>query len=337
MNFVHIYFFIAFLLISVNITICLFVIILLFWFIVYIANKFLKKLIPIISKYPVRITSLFLILIIGLIYVNEDFLKYLRYKNSPYRFWYELINKNSRPYNVNFKSYAVKNKKGYCWRDQKYYSKEELWYKAMKSLTGRIIYKNKLYWDNETLGANGQKLLTRHKCKSNDSCKVRRIPINLTNQELKNFIGSGERYGSKVNYLNKIQQSEVYIFATDQNFIEANFTSKNFILIQEASGITIYGSDCCALLTKSEWSLVKENYNLFSAESDIGTFVKEARIPANTNLNEWGVGNYYLTVNGFVPSSSYENSFHEVHEVFVLNNCGDVLYKPHYFLDSYYY
>lgn len=329
--------FILFLVCGTIISICVSVIIWFFGFIVYVGNKFLKKLIPLIRKYPVRIPSIFLMLIIGLIYVNKDFLKNLRYKNSPYRFWYELVNKNPRPNKVNFETYVIKNKEGYCWRDQKYYSKEELWYKAMKSLTGRIIYENKLYWDNETLDANGQKQLTRHYCKSSDGCRVWRIPINLTNQELKNFVDSGERYSSKVDYLTKIQQSEVYIFATDQNFIEANFTSKNFILIQVASGITIYGSDCCALLTKSEWSLVKENYNLFSAESDIGTFVKEARIPANTNLNEWGVGNYYLTVNGFVPSSSYENSFHEVHEVFILNNCGDVLYKPHYFLDSYYY
>ena len=329
--------FVVFLVGGIIITICVLVIILFFCFIVYVGNKFLKKLIPLIRKYPVRITSIFLMLIIGLIYVNKDFLKNLRYKNSPYRFWYELVNKNPRPNKVNFETYAIKNKKGYCWRDQKYYSKEELWYKAMKSLTGRIIYENKLYWDNETLDANGQKRLTRHRCKSNDSCKVRRIPINLTNQELKNFIGSGERYGSKLNYLNKIQQSEVYIFATDRNFIEANFTRKNFILIQVASGITIYGSDCCTLLNKSEWSLVKENYNLFSAESDIGTFVKEARIPANTNLNEWGIGNYYLTVNGFVPSSSYENSFREFNRVFILNNCGDVLYKPYYYLDFYHY
>ena len=333
MNLVNIYFFIAFLLFSFNVTICLLVIILLIWFVVYIANKFLKKLIPLISKYPVRITSLFLILIIELIYVNEDFLKYLRYKNSPYRFWYELINKNSRPYYVNFKSYAVKNKEGYCWRDHKYYSKDELWYKALKSLTGRIIYENKLYWDNETLDMNGQKDLTRHKCKSSDSCRVWSIPINLTNQELKDFIGSGAGYISKINYLTKIKQSKVYTFATDQNFIEANFTSKNFILIQLASGATIYGTDCCRLLNKSEWSLLKDNYKLFYAQTNEGTFVKEARIPANTNLNEWGVGNYYLTVNGFMPSSSYQNSFHEVHDVFIVNNCGDVLYKPYYFLD----
>ena len=336
MNFV-IYYFIALLLGGVIVTICLSVIILPFCFIVCIVNKFSKKLIPIIRKYPIRITTIFLILIIGLIYVNKDFLKNLKYKNSPYRFWYELVNKNPRPNKVNFESYAVKNKEGYCWRDQKYYSKEELWYKAMKSLTGRIIYENELYWNNETLDMDGKKEFTSDDCKNSNSCRVWRIPINLTNQELKNFIGSGERYRNKVDYLTKIQQSEVYIFATDQNFIEANFTSKNFILIKRTSGSIIYGTDCCTLLTKSEWSLLKDNYNLFYAQTNEGTFVKEARIPANTNLNEWGVGNYYLTVNGFNPLSFGENSFHEFNRVFILNNCGDVLYKPYYYLDPYHY
>ena len=83
--------------------------------------------------------------------------------------------------------------------------------------------------------------------------------------------------------------------------------------------------------------MLKDNYNLFYAQTNEGTFVKEARIPANTNLNEWGVGNYYLTVNGFNPLSFGENSFHEFNRVFILNNCGDVLYKPYYYLDPYHY
>lgn len=76
MNFV-IYYFIALLLGGVIVTICLSVIILSFCFIVGIVNKLLKKLIPLIRKYPIRITTIFLILIIGLIYVKKMFLKNL--------------------------------------------------------------------------------------------------------------------------------------------------------------------------------------------------------------------------------------------------------------------
>ena len=286
---------------------------------------------PKAAKYTL-ITIFIILMVAGGLKIRD-----INYKKSPYYFWNELMQKNPKPINVSQQEFEAKNRAGYCWRDQKYYSKEELWYKAMKSLTGRIIYENELYWHNETLDMDGKKEFTSDDCKNSNSCRVWRIPINLTNQELKNFIGSGERYRNKVDYLTKIQQSEVYIFATDQNFIEANFTSKNFILIKRTSGSVIYGTDCCTLLTKSEWSLLKDNYKLFYAQTNEGTFVKEARIPANTNLNEWGVGNYYLTVNGFNPLSFEENSFYEFNRVFILNNCGDVLYKPFYYLDPYYY
>ena len=63
-------------------------------------------------------------------------------------------------------------------------------------------------------------------------------------------------------------------------------------------------------------SLLKDNYKLFYAQTNEGKFVKEARIPANTNLNEWGVGNYYLGVTNVV---------------YILNNCGDILYSPYYY------
>jgi len=85
----------------------------------------------------------------------------------------------------------------------------------MKNFTGRMIYENKLYWDNEVIDAGGHPRPTAADCKRSQGCRVWRIPINLTNQELKNFVGSGQRDSSKVDYLTKIELSEVYIYATD--------------------------------------------------------------------------------------------------------------------------
>ena len=299
------------------------------WILVKVTS--LAKAHPKPAKYTL-ITMFIILMVAGGLKIRDIY-----YEKSPYYFWNELMRKNPKPFNVSQEEFEAKNMAGYCWRDKKYYSKEELWHKAMKSLTGRMIYENKFYWDNKVTNVDGEFLPTADDCRRSEGCRVWRIPINLTNQELKSFVGSGQRYRSKVDYLTKIQQSEVYIFATDQNFIEANFTSKNFILIKRTSGSVIYGTDCCTLLTKSEWSLSKDNYKLFYAQTNEGTFVKEARIPANTNLNEWGVGNYYLTVNGFNPLSFEENSFYEFNRVFILNNCGDVLYKPFYYLDPYHY
>ena len=283
---------------------------------------------------PRRSTGIYLILVLGYLYINRADLWDRLFETNPYRFWYQVIRKNPQPINVSLQEYAARNRAGYCWRDKKYYSKEELWHKAMKSFTERMIYENKLYWDNELIDAGGDPRPTAADCKRSQGCRVWRIPINLTNQELKSFVGSGQRYSSKVDYLTKIKTSEVYIFATDQNFIEANFTSKNFILIQRNSVDTIYGTDCCTLLTKSEWSLIKNKNKSIYAEWDMGTFVEESRVPIDIDINSWGVGKFYLGVR----SSHYFDivNFGEgdesvlADEIFILNNCGDILYKPYY-------
>ena len=66
----------------------------------------------------------------------------------------------------------------------------------------------------------------------------------------------------------------------------------------------------------------------------MGIFVKESRVPIDIDINSWGVGNFYLGV----TSSHYFDivNFGEEDEsvlpdkIFILNNCGDILYKPYY-------
>ena len=164
---------------------------------------------PRAAKYTL-ITMFIILMVAGGLKIRDIY-----YEKSPYYFWNELMRKNPKPFNVSQEEFEAKNRAGYCWRDKKYYSKEELWHKAMKSFTGRMIYENKLYWDNEVIDAGGHPRPTAADCKRSQGCRVWRIPINLTNQELKNFVGSGQRDSSKVDYLTKIEPSEVYIYATD--------------------------------------------------------------------------------------------------------------------------
>ncbi|WP_370386141.1 hypothetical protein ABW387_17180 [Snodgrassella alvi] len=101
------------------------------------------------TKYIVIVLSMILIIAGGFK------IKKLYYERPPYHFWYELLKNNSKPFYISQNEFEEKNREGYCWRDRKYYTKKELWHKAMKSLIGKIIYENKLYWENRTKNMDG--------------------------------------------------------------------------------------------------------------------------------------------------------------------------------------
>lgn len=273
------------------------------------------------TKYIISI--LFIILII----TGGFGIKKLFYERSPYHFWYDILKKNSIPFNISQEEFEKKNREGYCWRDRRYYTKKELWHKAMKSLTERMIFENSLFWNDDVLDDNRMKSWTSGDCKRWNSCRVWRIPLNLNNQELKKHIEveEGENYMEKIEELINTDKAQSYV-TLDQNFINDDFKLENFILIQNNSGAEIYGNNCCSILSKSEWSIISKNYILNSTKSDIGTFVEEAKIPEKININSWGVGNFYLSTNYFNAGDK-----ETLNNVFYLNNCGDVLYKPFYF------
>ena len=52
-----------------------------------------------------------------------------------YQYWKELIAKDPKPDRVSEQEYREKLKAGYCWRDRKFYTPEELHRKAMVSFT----------------------------------------------------------------------------------------------------------------------------------------------------------------------------------------------------------
>ncbi|PIT09652.1 hypothetical protein [Snodgrassella communis] len=283
------------------------------------------------TKYILIILALVFMGVIGLQ------LQKLYYEKSPYYFWNELMRKNPKPFNVSQEEFEAKNRAGYCWRDRKYYSKEELWHKAMKSLTGRMIYENKLYWDNKVIDAGGDPMPTAGDCNSWKGCRVWRVPSKLTNQKLQDYIGGKDDYMPKVNKLKNTENVQSYVYASDKNYVNDDFKLKDFILVHQLENgdyIELYGSDCCTILDKSEWSLIrqKDNYIFVSSKDDMGgTFVQESKIPTNLNINSLGVGNFYLGVTSFTAKHKHKYRFSKYpFTVFYLNNCGDILYKPYY-------
>ena len=300
----------------------------------------LAKVTDLAKAHPKPAKYTLIIMFIILMVAGGFKIRDLYYQRPPYRFWYELIRKNPKPFNVSQKEFEAKNRAGYCWRDRKYYSKEELWHKAIKSFTGRMIYENKLYWDNEVIDAGGDPRPTAADCSRFRGCRVLKIPMSLINQEFcKDNIETKNSFWKKIDGLINNTKVQSYKFASDENYINDDFKLKNFVLIHQLddripTNTTLYGSNCCSVLSKAELSLIKNKYKLRYAESDMGTFVEESRIPADIDINSWGVGNFYLGV----TSSYYFDivNFKEGNEsglpkdIFILNNCGDILYKPYY-------
>jgi hypothetical protein len=269
-------------------------------------------------------------------------IRYIYYEKSPYYFWNELIRKNPKPFNVSQEEFEAKNRAGYCWRDRKYYSKEELWHKAMKSLTGRMIYENKVHWDNKIVNDNGEFLPTEEECARWNGCRVIKIPMNPDKEKfLKDNIENKYDFWKGIDILIKHNEAQSFIFASDTNFINDEFKFKNFILIHQLSNpsyLSVYdGNNCCTVFNKSEWSLIRKNYILKYAGFDALAFMKESKIPIDIDINSWGLGNFYfgvtyshsISVSEFVARDK-RKSPNDTRKVFLLNNCGDVLYKPYY-------
>lgn len=252
------------------------------------------------TKYIVIVLSMILIIAGGFK------IKKLYYERPPYHFWYELLKKNSKPFYISQNEFEEKNREGYCWRDRKYYTKKELWHKAMKSLIGKIIYENKLYWENRTKNMDGKFLPTYGQCTSSNNCRVWQVPIDLTNQKLNNYIGVQNNYLDNINKLIKLPEVQTFTYDSDKNYINYNFGLEKFILIHRRTSedsIELYGSDCCTVFNKSEWHLMKKrkNYVLASKKSIFDTFVEESKIPPDEDVNSLGVGNYYFGIDSFLP------------------------------------
>ncbi|MCO6521378.1 MAG: hypothetical protein J6582_10110 [Snodgrassella sp.] len=304
------------------------------WIVVKVTD--LAKAHPKPAKYTL-ITMFIILMVAGGLKIRDIY-----YEKSPYYFWNELMRKNPKPFNVSQEEFEAKNRAGYCWRDRKYYSKEELWHKAMKSLTGRMIYENKFYWDNKIVNDNGEFLPTEDECVRQKGCRVFKIPMNPDKEKfLKNNIEKENDFWQGIDILIKHNEAQSFIFASDQNYINDDFKLKNYILIHKLDDpaylSVYYSNNCCTIFNKSEWSLIRKNYILKYTGIDTVVFMQESKIPIDIDINSWGVGNFYLSVTysksisvpEFVAKDKSE-TFKDSRRVYLLNNCGDVLYRPNY-------
>ena len=310
--------------------------------ILYFAREGFGKLIDLIIFRPKLSISVLLISFLVTLYISASKLREIYFENHQNGFWYQVLRKNSQPINITFDEYATKNRIGYCWRDKKFYSEDELKQKALKNLIGRMMFLNKFYWDDKTVNMNDDVQNTEYYCKKNDGCRVIKVPIELYTQQLLGLINeeAEDSYWNKL--INSVDEQSVreYIFATDKNYNKDEFTSEKFILLNKTESEyhkfdIAYYSPQTKILSKSQWSLIRKRYAEYTMFNISYKGKKNyPSFPVNIDLNSWGIGNYYLGVTNIIYGSKsflfqpIEKLYAD--EVYILNNCGDVLYLPYY-------
>ena len=294
---------------------------------------------------PRRSTGIYLILVLGYLYINRADLWDRLFETNPYRFWYQVIRKNPQPSNVSLQEYAARNKAGYCWRDKKFYSKDELKQKALKSLAERMIFVNQFYWDNKAIFGQGDDIGTEYHCIKNKACKVIKFSIDLTQEESSNMLYEGIKNKSWEELINLADKNSLreYVSTSDKAFINDEFDTKNFFLISKdvyGDYVSLYSSEQAIILNKLEWLTLRKKYAEqhllgIELESEYEGKYNYSLPPQSIDLNSWGVGNYYLGVTNIVYGSKsvlflpIEKLYAD--KIYILNNCGDILYLPYYY------
>ena len=208
-----------------------------------------------------------------------------------------------------------------------------------------MIFVNQLYWNNKAIYGQGDDIGTEYHCIKNNACKVIKFSVDLTQEESSNMLYEGIKNGSWKKLVNLADKNSLrqYVSTSDKAFINDEFDTKNFFLISKnvyESYDPVFSSEQAIILNKDEWLALRKKYTEINSSSIDLESEYEGKynysLPSQSiDLNSWGVGNYYLGVSDisygsksvlFLPIEKlYPDKF------YILNNCGDILYLPHYY------
>ena len=294
------------------------------------------------KKIVIGLSVIVISLISSTSYYKFYYLKYV----APYRFWNDFLSKDKKPLFVSLKEYQSKNEQGFCWRDNRFYTKEELKEKAMKSLLKRLSYGMDIYRTGKELNINYQlqfenKWYCSKKNKENNGQYCLVLGINggeMTNKEFIDLINDEPLNDYKV--FKGSTYWKTYINESDVDKNDFDF-KKNIVFFEKRlNEHRFYGSDCCNIIDKYEFMKLSYDKKLLSDDTIFYSHIVEDFIPkyagkindivsANVRKNElnpkYGNSNFYLNVHYvFQPHARIRN------DIFVMNNCGDILYAPYF-------
>ncbi|WP_037586510.1 hypothetical protein [Stenoxybacter acetivorans] len=295
---------------------------------------------------------------------------YVETNIKPYRYWYQLMDKNPKPWNVSFKEFSRRNREGYCWADRKTYTKEELKNKVVASYVEMELLKMKSLkesWVREAGGGYEERSYLGRFFSESDcgkfGCKVMMISplsidrspifekaqklmqgnvqknIEISEEILFNLYDKNSHY--LLNELSKVNSIEI---KGDRDFLSYIKNHNDFIIAGiEKSDIVlslIYNKNIFIISNQDE-NINQEKFLIYN--SGIDEYFPASSIPKNIDIHDYGVGLYYLAPKKIYL---YEKDGQEEGKIikfriyldtdiyYAINNCGDLLIKPEYILES---
>ncbi|WP_373777490.1 hypothetical protein [Glaesserella sp.] len=257
-----------------------------------------------------------------------------------YQYWYEILDKNKKPDNISYQEYIDKNREGFCWRDNTYYTKEELKEKAMVSLIEKELEIVELFNQDKAINAVQEEVLaeTARYCKRK-YCGVWYSPIKFPEKEIKNIL-----YEDRV-YLKEFPSPKITESfhpikiekAEDLKKYFRQYGSEHYVVfIVKYISHELFNSDYSDVIDENEFESNDRKNNILIKRVD---YLPEhiGGMPKGANYKIHGIGyrllktkylEYYPSNRENEPLSLYENS-----RTYLLSNCGDVLYSPFYVYD----
>ncbi|WP_037586509.1 hypothetical protein [Stenoxybacter acetivorans] len=243
-----------------------------------------------------------------------------------YRYWYQLMDKNPKPWNVSFKEFSRKNREGYCWVDRKTYTKEELKEKAivsyvemellkmkslkegwMRSIGGSVDYEEVPYLSRFFSGSD----CGRFGCKIQmiSPLLISRSPIFEKSQKLmqesiqknteinQEIVFNSERR-NLLSELGKVNSIEI---KDDRDFLSYIKKHDNFIIASMKTNdrkLSLMFSTNIFIVSNQDKNTDKGKFQIYGSLAN--KYFPASSIPKNIDVHDYGVGLYYL-----VPKKIY--------------------------------
>ncbi|WP_107688780.1 hypothetical protein [Neisseria wadsworthii] len=213
---------------------------------------------------------------------------------SLYQHWEALVAKDPKPLFVSEEEYRAKNKAGYCWKDRKFYTREELQQKAMVSFAKYLMniadaYRNERV---KTINVNDERetLLTHGFCLSDDlNCRVWFLPVDYSNARWDKEFHSGIHPSDPS--LLAVYQAKALNSAEDMVQYMKQNGNQGFSLVGRDFGQAVYGSDCCKVITAEK---IQSTPNKKLHQNGSHIFPYKSRIDTYIDIREQGIGNFYF-------------------------------------------